>query len=77
MDIDRSKISNKTGLTEIINLKVDKDELDNMLKNNGIYEAYHMNKKSWVSISLDDTLNDEFIIDLIDKSYSLVNNKVD
>lgn len=77
MDIDKSKISNKTGLIEVINLKVDKKEIDNIIKDNGIYEAYHMNKKSWVSVSLDDTLDDEFIIDLIDNSYSLVNNKVD
>ena len=77
MDIDKSKISNKTGLVEIINLKVDKDIIDNILKDNGIYEAYHMNKKSWVSVSLDDTLTDEYIINLIDNSYSLVNNKVD
>lgn len=77
MDIDRSKISNKEGLIEVINLKVDKNKIDNILKDKGVYEAYHMNKKSWVSISLDDTLTDKFIIDLIDNSYFLVNNKVD
>ena len=40
---------------------------------NGIYDAYHMNKKSWVSIILNDTVSDELIIKLIDNSYSLLN----
>ena len=47
--------------------------MDNLFKVEGIYEAYHMNKKSWVSIVLNDTVSDEIIIKLIDNSYSLLN----
>ena len=54
---------------EVINVKVD-DLVPDLLKINGIYEAYHMNKKKWISIILDETLDINFIFELIDKSYN-------
>ena len=67
MNIDKSKIaSTEKGEVEVINLKLDDLKY---LERKGVYPAYHMNKKSWVSIVLDDTLKDEEIIDLIDISY--------
>lgn len=69
MNIDKSKIVPKqTGEIEILNLKLDDI---NYQKYKGIYPAYHMNKKSWVSIILDDTLTDEEIMKLVDISYEL------
>ena len=41
------------------------------MEKNGYYPAYHMNKKNWISIILDDNLSDEDIIDLISKSYNM------
>ena len=35
------------------------------------YKAYHMNKKKWISIILDETLSDEDIFKYIDESYQL------
>ena len=61
MDIDKNKIEkNKKGEIEIINLKLD-EETKEYIKQNGIYEAYHMSKKNWVTIILDDTLKDDDI----------------
>ena len=37
----------------------------------GIYPAYHMNHKTWISVVLDETLPDEKILELIDTSYQL------
>ena len=37
----------------------------------GIYPAYHMNHKSWISLALDDTLSDSLIMELVSKSYNL------
>ena len=45
------------------------------LKKEGFYKAYHMNKKSWISIILNDTLNNKEIYELIDESYNLINDK--
>ena len=74
MDIPFEKIDKeKNGLIEVINVKIDPNDKDKLLKVEGIYEAYHMNKKSWVSIILNDTVSDELIIKLIDNSYSLLN----
>ena len=73
MDIPFNKIDkNKSGLIEVINVKINPNDKDNLLKIEGIYEAYHMNKKSWISIILDDTLSDDLISELIDNSYKLV-----
>lgn len=73
MDIPFNKIDkNKFGLIEVINVKINPNDKDNLLKIEGIYEAYHMNKKSWISIILDDTLSDDLISELIDNSYKLV-----
>lgn len=74
MDIPFEKIDKeKNGLIEVINVKIDPFDKDNLIKIEGIYEAYHMNKKSWISIILNDTVSDELIIKLIDNSYSLLN----
>lgn len=74
MDIPFNKIDkNKEGLIEVINVKIDPNV---KLPNIGIYPAYHMNKKSWISIVLDDTLSDDLISELIDNSYKLVTKMV-
>lgn len=75
MNIDYSKISNKTGEIEIINVKLDEDKINKLLNENGFYKAYHMSKKDWITIVLDDTLKDEVIMSLIDESYNIVNTK--
>ena len=62
--------SNSTNIVEIINVKVDKNEIDELLKHNGIYQAYHMNKKHWITIILDDTLKTSEIEKLVDKSFN-------
>lgn len=68
MNIDRSKISDLKGEVEVINLKV--KCVDKLLNKKGFYKAYHMNKKNWITVILDDTLPDKEIMDLIDESYS-------
>ena len=72
MNLDFSKLDNKSGEVEIMNVKVESNKLKELLSKEGIYEAYHMKKTDWISIVLNDTLKDEEIIMLIDKSYNLV-----
>lgn len=75
MNIDKSKIiSDKSGEIEILNVKLD-DDVQNYLGIEGIYPSYHLSKKSWISIILDDTLSDKQIMDLIDISYNLSKKK--
>lgn len=73
MYVEESKVKGKGSLKkEIINVKIDKERLDSLLKIDGIYKAYHMNKKSWISIILDNTLEDSYVKKLIDESHFLV-----
>ena len=72
MTLDRSKIDNGDGEIVIINVKVEPELRDSLLKKKGYYEAYHMNKKSWITIILDDTVSDNDIEELIDNSYSII-----
>lgn len=70
MNIDKNKVdSTQRGEIEVINIKLD-DKVQESLNINGIYPAYHMNKKSWVSVILDETLSDEKIMELIELSHS-------
>jgi len=71
MIIDYSKLdkSNK-GPVEVINLKLDTEEIQTLLKQEGFYPAWHMNKKYWITITLDETLPDDKIMDLIEESHS-------
>ena len=75
MNIDRSKIiSDKSGEIEVLNVKLD-DVVQNYLGVKGIYPSYHLSKKSWITIILDDTLSDKEIMNLIDISYKISNIK--
>lgn len=72
MNVDYSKLDNKTGEIEVMNVKLRENEILELVGKPGLYKAYHMNKKSWISIVLNDTLDDEVIFSLIDESYQLV-----
>jgi len=62
MAIDWKKLdAGKSGKIEVADLTQEK----------GIYPAFHMNKKYWVSIPLDNTLADEELFALVDRSWQL------
>ncbi len=54
----------------MINVKADKERIGDLLARDGIYPAFHMNKKCWVSIILDGTLPDSEIRRMVDESYA-------
>lgn len=71
MNIDKSKLDPKqSGKVEALNIKLAPEEILQLLKQKGFYPAYHMNKKSWISIVLNDILSDHTILNLIDKSHA-------
>lgn len=53
---------------EIVNVKVAPQRLEDFLNEPGIYPAYHMNKKSWVSVILDGTVPDNRIMGMLEVS---------
>lgn len=70
MNINKNKLSTEDKDIEAINVKLADSKIPELIKKDGIYKAYHMNKKYWVTISLDDTLSDEEIMEYIAESYS-------
>ena len=57
---------------EVINVKVDSGQIKEILSQPGYYPAFHMNKKCWVSIILEDALSDEEIQTRIANSYASI-----
>lgn len=72
--LDKSKLDkNSKGKVEILNIKLAPNEVIQLQEKNGFYPAYHMNKKSWITILLDDIISDKNIMMLIEKSYNFSN----
>ncbi len=69
MNIDRSKLNDGTGEVEIINVKLGENKIKELLKRKGFYPSYHMNKKDWITIILDDTVKDDEIMNYIIESH--------
>lgn len=70
--VDFSKLDkNKKGKIEILNIKLDKDKVIEYQNFDGFYPAYHMNKKSWITVVLDSKIPDSKLMELIDESYLL------
>lgn len=63
----------REGHVEVVNLK--HDQVANLLLEKGIYPAFHMNKRYWISLPLDDTLSDEQIVKLFERSWFLTSKK--
>ena len=61
-------------MVDVLNLKADENKTDALHKIRGIYPAYHMNHKKWISVMLDDTLDDRDVMDLIDESFRLTSD---
>ena len=73
MTVTKDKLGFKShDLIEIIDLKIDADEIKKLVDNKNYFPGYHMNKKYWLTIILDNSINNEVIFKLIDKSYNLV-----
>lgn len=72
MNTNRSNFGFENNIPiEIVVIKQDKTKIPELLKQKGYYPAWHMNKKSWITIILDDTLPDKEILNLIENSHSM------
>lgn len=76
MNIHKNKLDKNADdeETEIINVKLSENKIHDLLSKNGFYKAYHMNKNNWISIILDDTVNDMEIMRYIEESHDFTEN---
>ena len=60
------------GKIEILNLRLEASDVDTLITHDHIHRGYHMNKKYWLTIELDTTVDTDMIYALLDKSYQLL-----
>ena len=60
-------------MIDVMNLKIDPDA-ESPLRD-GVYPAYHMNHKSWITVTLDDTLSDDEADALIQTSFHMTGKR--
>lgn len=66
-------IDNAKGFIDIINLKCEPITRECLLAEGRAFPAYHMNKKLWISIILDEKIDFKILCNIIDESYNIVN----
>ena len=72
MTISEEKLGISSQKTiEVVDLKYYKDRVDEVIDNISIFSGYHMNKRSWITIKLDNSLDNTNLYKLVDTSYSL------
>lgn len=62
---------NSDEMVEIIDLRYHPDKLEKLVDGKTYFPGWHMNKKNWYTIILNETVTTEEIFRLIDKSYQL------
>ena len=60
---------------EILNLRVEPDEVDTLVDGKKYFRGWHMNKRHWLTLRLDGTLTDEEIFARLEQSYRLAARK--
>ena len=72
MTITKRKLGiDSDDIIEIIDIKHPTDRIENIIDNINIFKGYHMNKKHWITIILDNKIEDKILFKLIDTSYIL------
>ncbi len=74
MNVKRSKLDIGDMKVDVLNVKLEGQRVQELLNEKGFYPAYHMNKKSWISIILDDTIDDSKVMECISESYRFTEN---
>ena len=62
-------------MVEIALIKLSADNVQERLKQEHIYPGWHMNKKYWITVILDESLSDNEIMELIKESHSFTVKK--
>lgn len=76
MTITKDKLGiDSAGAIDVVNLKCDPLLIGSVVKDEGIFPAYHMNKSHWVSVALDGSVNPQQLDFLLNLSYDLTKGK--
>ena len=77
MTIKKSKLGiDSNEYIDVVNLKCAPEIMDDLWQEKGIFPAYHMNKKHWLTLCLDGSCDDETIKFVINISHTLTKKKI-
>ena len=65
----------RTKSMEIVNLKCEPDLISNLIRESGIYPAYHMNRQHWISVNIEGYEDLDKLKMLVDMNYQLVGKR--
>ncbi len=76
MNVPKDKLGlDGTEEVDIINLKCEPEMIGPLRMTKGIFAGYHMNKRNWISVLLDDSIDESMIYSLLDMSFLLTEDK--
>lgn len=75
MNIPGVKVHSMQDHIDILNVKLPQDQIENLLERDGFVPAYHMNKKHWITILLDESLDDDEIMTYIAESHGGIHHR--
>lgn len=64
------------GEINVVNLKNDPESVEFFAGTRGIFPAYHMNKTHWLTVALDDSVDDDLVKALTERSFDLTAPKI-
>lgn len=76
LDVEYNKLNKDSSIeskVKIINLKYNTDHIPKIINERNIFPSYHMSKKHWISVVMDNNMDLNYLIQLIDISHKLVN----
>lgn len=63
------------GRVDVMNVKADPLLIERLIDGKGYLPAYHMNKRHWITLLLDGSVDEKALFALIDRSYELTRKK--
>ena len=78
MNVDGQRLGLTPGrIYDVIDLRCREEDISSYLGKRGFLPAYHMNKKDWITILLDGSVDLEKIIELLDISFEITRDHKD
>ena len=62
------------GNIDILDVKCDPDLVGMIIQTHGFLPGYHMNKRHWITILLDESVSEAKTLDFLDMSYDLIDS---
>lgn len=76
LTVTKNKLGIKSNeAVEIIDLRLEPEQLENLIDNEKYFPGWHMNKKNWYTIILDNSVPTKEICQRLDNSYTLAQKK--